>query len=82
MLLKDINIKFPIATLRKHTGTNQILRGYLKTGTTSLMRVLERISELVTVFIEANKNFICNFSKKEQPKIVIKPSALIQKSQI
>jgi hypothetical protein len=42
------------------------LRGYLKPGTTFQMGVLERNSELVTVFIEANKIF----PAKEQAKIV------------
>jgi hypothetical protein len=32
------------------------------------MRVLERNSELVTVFIETNKNFICNFLHKRAAK--------------
>jgi hypothetical protein len=49
----------------------KITGGYWKSGTSFLKReLLEGFSQLVSGFIERNKNFILDFINKKQPKIL------------
>jgi hypothetical protein len=52
--------------------------GLLNSATSIMKRVSVRISEIVSFFIEASKDFKFNFSIKRQP-IIVKTIAFIQK---
>jgi hypothetical protein len=55
--------------------------GYLKDRTRSLKRVSLRILELVAVFIEANKNFQCNFLRNKSSKRIKKLQNVLNRFQ-